>query len=191
MLSVFRRTLAAAAVVGAASLPVQAQLQFGPVKIEEFRLDFANLMMISDAGNLLGVGAPQTSASIGATLMPANVALGIYLNDKVALEPTISYMTVSPDDSDNTTITVLGVAVAYYFAGDRGKSGWFVAPSVRMLMMTDSDDINDIGIDIGYKKPMNSMVSWSFAATYRDSDMFPDNTIIGARAGVSIFLRQP
>jgi hypothetical protein len=189
MLSVIRRTVAAAALVGATAMTAEAQLAFGPVKIEEVRIDFLSLVNISDAGTLIGVGAPSTSSGIYATLMPSSIALGIYLNDKIALEPSFSYFVVSPENGDSETAISISLAVPYYLAGDRGKTGLFVAPVISTTSVTDQDGRTDMGIDVGYKKAMNSMVSWTFAGMYRTGDTFQDETVLGARAGVSIFLR--
>jgi hypothetical protein len=178
MLSVLRRVVAAAALVGSTAMVAEAQLAFGPVKIEEIRIDFLSVIDISDAGTLGGVGAPSPS-------------LGIYLSDKLALEPSFSFFTVKPDNSDSETAIAIGLAVPYYFAGDRGKTGLYVAPVLTTTSVTDQDGRTDYGIDIGFKKAMNSSVSWTFAGLYRTGDTFQDETVIGARAGVSIFLRNP
>jgi hypothetical protein len=191
MISVLRRMVAAAALVGATAMSAEAQLSFGPVKIEEVRLDFLNFMDISNAGSLLGIGAPSTSAGQYAILMPKSVALGIYVNDKIAIEPSFAFLTVTPDGGDAENAVAIGLAVPYYLAGDRGKTGFFVAPMITTISVTDQDGLTDYGIDFGYKKARNSMVSWTFAATYRAGDTYDEETVIGARAGLSIFLRNP
>ncbi len=172
MLSVLRRAVAVASLVAVSASVAQAQL-----KVEEIRVDVAQLSMI---GGNTGLGAG----------IPGAVALGIYLNDKIALEPTLGFGYLKPDGGDGITTIQVGVFAPYYLAGDRGRNGLFVAPGVFVTKTTDIDASIDFGADVGYKKAMaNNRVSWSAAATFRGGDSYDPDSEIGARFGFSVFWR--
>lgn len=171
MLSVFRRAVAVASLVAVSASVAQAQL-----KVEEIRVDVAGLSMIG--GNM----------SLGAAV-PGTVALGIYLNDKIALEPMAGFSYSKPDGGDGSTTLSLGVAAPYYFAGDRGRNGLFAAPVVMISKTTDVDAAINFGADVGFKKAMNDKVSWSAAGTFRAGDSYDPDSQIGARFGFSVFWR--
>jgi len=173
MRSVLRRAFAVAALVGASA--VSAQAQMGGLKVEEIRIDLAGINITN--GTFLGAG------------IPGSVALGIYLNDKIALEPTLGFQYSKPDGAaDGTTALSLGVMAPFYFAGDRGRSGLFVAPGVMITKVSDIDASIDFGADVGFKGKMNDKVSWRAAATLRDGDSFGDASI-GGVFGLSVFWR--
>jgi hypothetical protein len=171
MLSMLRRAVAVASLVAVSASVAQAQ-----VKVEEIRVDLAALSTMG--GNMsLGVVAPM------------NVALGIYLNDKIALEPTVGVMHFKPDGGDGSTTIMLGVMAPFYFSGDRGHNGLFVAPGVMISKTTDVDAAIDFGADVGFKKAMSDKVSWSVAGMFRTGDSYDPDAEIGARFGLSVFWR--
>jgi hypothetical protein len=171
MLSVIRRAVAVASLVAVSASVAQAQL-----KVEEIRVDVAGL----------GLAGGNTMLNVG---IPGTVALGVYLNDKIALEPTLGIGYFKPDGGDGSTTISLGVFAPYYFAGDRGRNGLFVAPGVMITKVTDVDAAIDFGADVGYKKAMNDKVSWSAAGTVRAGDSYDPDSMIGARFGFSVFWR--
>ncbi len=174
MRSVLRRAFAVAALVGASAVTAQAQM--GGLKVEEIRIDLASLNITN--GTDLEAGLPGTS-----------VALGIYLNDKIAIEPTLGFRYIKPDGAaDGVSILALGVMAPFYFAGDRGHSGLFVAPGVMISKVTDVDAAIDFGADVGFKGKMSDKVSWRAAATLRDGDSYGD-AAIGGVFGLSVFWR--
>lgn len=173
MRSVLRRAFAVAALVGASA--VSAQAQMGGLKVEEIRIDLAAINITN--GTFLGAG------------IPGSVALGVYLNDKIALEPTLGFNYAKPDGAaDGTTAISLGVMAPFYFSGDRGRSGLFVAPGVMITKVTDVDAAIDFGADVGFKGKMSDKVSWRAAAQLRDGDSFADASI-GGVFGLSVFWR--
>ncbi len=173
MRSVLRHAFAVAALVGAVAISAQAQM--GGLKVEEIRIDLASLKITN--GTLLGAG------------IPGSVALGIYLNDKIALEPTMGFSYTKADGAtDAATGLNLGVFAPFYFAGDRGHSGLFVAPGVMISKVTDVDAAIDFGADVGFKRKMSDKVSWRAAAQLRDGDSFTDASISGV-FGLSVFWR--
>lgn len=182
MLSVLRRAVAVATLVSVSA--VAAEAQFGSLKIEEIRIDVAGLELLSDAYTAFGVGAPT-----GGGIFLPRVALGIYLNDKIAIEPSLSITSITPDGGDNSMTIALGVFVPYYLAGDRGHNGLFVAPGLEITKITDLDALIDFGIDVGYKKAMNDKVSWSVAGVLRSGDSTDPEMLLGARFGFSVFWR--
>lgn len=171
MLSVLRRAVAVASLVAVSAGAAQAQL-----KVEELRVDVAGLTAMG--GSTMFEGG-----------IPGSLALGIYLNDKIALEPTLGVFHFSPDGGDATTMISVGVFAPYYLAGDRGRSGLFVAPGVMVTKITDIDAQIDFGADVGFKKAMNDKVSWSVAGTFRGGDSYDPDSAIGARFGFSVFWR--
>lgn len=177
MLSIVRRVVAVAALVAVSASVAQAQ-----VKVEEVRVDLATLAMI-DGNTVMNLG------NGGNLLMPAGITLGIYLNDKIALEPTVGFFYFKPDGGDAVSQFQLGVFAPYYFTGDRGHNGLFVAPGVMITKQTDVDAAIDFGADVGYKKAMSDKVSWAAAATFRTGDTYDPDSVIGARFGFSIFWR--
>jgi hypothetical protein len=182
MLSALRRTAAVAALVSVSA--VAAEAQFGSLKVEEIRLDLAGLELVSDSYTAFGVGAPT-----GGGIFLPRVAVGVYLNDKIAIEPTLSLTSFTPDGGDNSMAIVLGVFVPYYVAGDRGHNGLFVAPGLQITKITDVDALIDFGVDVGYKKAMTEKVSWSAAGVVRTGDSTDPEMLIGARFGLSVFWR--
>jgi hypothetical protein len=176
MRSVLRTAVAVAALVAASAVTAHAQMM-GGLKVEEIRIDLLNFASISGQGSLVTAGIPGT------------VALGIYLNDKVAFEPTLSILNSAPDNQDATTVVSLGLMVPYYLAGDRGRNGLFIAPGLMITKITDVDALIDFGADIGYKKAMNDKVSWSGALQFQTGDSTDPDSMIGARFGLSVFWR--
>ncbi len=175
MLSVIRRAVAVAAVavISAGSL----EAQFGSLKVEEIRLDLASFTTASNIGSDLTLFAPGA------------LSLGIYLNDKIAIEPSLLFNNNSPEGQDATNTFAFGVMVPFYFAGDRGHNGLFIAPGLAIAKSGDNDAMTDFGADIGYKKAMNDKVSWRAAATIRTGDSTGDEMEIGAVFGFSVFWR--
>ena len=175
MLSVLRRAVAVATVAAFSAGAVEAQM--GGLKVEEIRVDIAGLSMISGDRTIFGVG------------IPGSVALGIYLNDKIALEPTLGLTHVSPEFGAAATTISIGVFAPYYLAGDRGHNGLFVAPGVMISKSTNRDAAIDFGADVGYKKAITDKVSWSAAGMLRAGDSTDPDMELGARFGLSVFWR--
>ena len=175
MLSVLRRAVAVAAVAAVSAGAVEAQM--GNLKVEEIRIDLAGFEMVADQYTAFGV------------TLPGAIAVGIYLNDKIALEPTLSFTSVTPEGFDAVSIFSLGLFAPYYFQGDRGHNGFFVAPGVEITKITDVDALIDFGADAGYKKALNDKVSWRAALQIRSGDSTDPEMLIGGVFGLSVFWR--
>jgi hypothetical protein len=174
MLSVLRRAVAVAAVAAASAGAVEAQ--FGSLSMEEIRLDVAGVSVVDGTSTLM-VGGPGT------------VAVGIYLNDRIALEPSLSFTNISADNFPAFSVTQFGLFVPFYLKGDRGHNGLFISPGLTIAKVTDEDAAMDVGADIGFKKAMSDKVSWRAAAVIRTGDSTADEMLIGGTFGFSIFWR--
>jgi hypothetical protein len=171
MLSVLRRAVAAAVLVGATAVTAEAQM--GGMKVEEISITMVNLSS-NDGGSTFGLN------------FPGGLSLGLYLNDKIALEPTLGFNSVSPDGADSFSVITIGTLVPYYLGTDRGMTGLYIAPGFWMTKATDVDAVTSVGVDVGFKKNWKPNVSWRFSAGMRSTD--GESTIV-AGAGVSIFRR--
>lgn len=180
MLSVIRRAVAVASLVVVSASAAQAQIE-----LREIRIDLASVTSV-DGNTVLSLGGP-TSRIGGLAGAPASVSLGVYLNDKLAIEPSFSIVNVSPDVGDATTFIGLGVWAPYYL--NSGKAGLFVAPGVELLKATDVDAQIDFGADVGYKRAINDNVSWRAAAGFRTGDSTNDELALVATFGFSWFLK--
>jgi hypothetical protein len=174
MVSVLRRAAAVAALVAVSAVTAQAQM--GSLKVEEIRIDIANFSTVDGSSDLT-------------LFAPGALALGIYLNDKIAIEPMILFNNDSPDVGDATNTIGIGVMVPFYLQGDRGHNGFFIAPGFQWRKVGDADAGVDFGADIGYKKSMNDKVSWRAAANIQTGDSTADEMLIGVTFGFSVFWR--
>lgn len=181
MLSIVRRAVAVAGLVALSATAAQAQVSF-----REIRFDALSFVTV-DGSTALSIGGPVNpyGALLGAGSV--SVALGFYLNDKIALEPSLNIFTITPDGSDATTVTTFGLAAPFYLTS--GKSGLFISPNLSYAKITDQDAMMDIGAEVGYKKPINDNISWRAAAGFRTGDSTADEMAIMASFGISVFLK--
>jgi len=177
MNSFVRKTMLTTALLVAASSMVEAQDR----REKELRIDVAGLQS-NDGTTTFGVGLPGT------------VALGIYMSNKIALEPTISFNSISGDGASASFMEV-GLFVPYYFKGDTGRNGLFVAPGFMYGKVGGdfaSDATIDFGVDVGVKKSLRDNVAMRIAGNVRTGDSYEDangdSTIgFGATFGIGIF----
>ncbi len=173
--SLIRSTLAILTlVIGASTAQAQPTLFGRP--IEELRVDLATLS--------LGGGGTALGAAI-----PGSLSLGVYLSDKLAVEPAFRIGFISPEEGDSQVSLGAGVMVPYYFGGDRGRSGLFVAPSLALSKVGDADLALDLGADLGIKRKLSDKTAWRLAATLRTGDSSGDEVMLGASIGISLFLK--
>jgi hypothetical protein len=166
---------AAAAMAVAAASPAGAQTR----RDKEIRIDFASVIT-SDGFTRVGIGYPGT------------LAMGIYMNNNLALEPQLglTYESDSDTDTDQGEI-VAGVFAPWYFNGDMGRTGLFLSPGVMFTKPfgdNDGDALVDYGVDFGVKLGRSERVSTRLAVTMRDGDRFGDPAF-GAVFGVGMFWR--
>lgn len=180
MLSVIRRAVAVASLMVVSASAAQAQIE-----LREIRIDLASFYTV-DGNTALTLGGP-TNRIAGMIGSPVSVALGVYLNDKIALEPSFSIVNFSPDVGDATTFISFGLAAPYYLQS--GKAGLFVSPNLDIIKATDVDAQIDFGADVGYKKAINDNLSWRAAGGFRTGDTTNDELALIATFGFSWFLK--
>ena len=140
------------------------------IKLQELRLNVASL-------NLTG----GTSIDAG---FPGSVSAGFFFNDKMALEPSVGVFAVKGFNSIGAS-----AALAYYFNGDHGKAGLFVAPMIGFSKAKGSDSAINYGGDVGYKIAMRDNISARVAGTLRDGDDY-DDIAFGAALGFSFYINK-
>lgn len=156
-------------VVGAAlALGLASTSNAQGLKLHEVRLDMASL-------NLTG----GTSLSLD---FPGSASVGLFFNEKMALEPSVSIFTEKGFNAYS-----IGTGLAYYFQGNHGKSGVFVAPVVGLSKVKGSDSQVNYGADAGLKIPMKDKVSFRLAGTLRDGDSYND-VAFGVSFGISFYI---
>lgn len=176
MVSVLRRAVAVASLVAVSAGSAQAQMgtiSIGSLNLEEIRVSLVSFTS-NDGGTNIGIG------------FPGDLALAFYLNDKIAIEPTVGVEISSPDVGDSETTISLGVMVPYYLGTDRGVSGLFVAPGFEFRKQGDADATTAVGAEFGMKKAWREKISWRVAGSFMTSD---GNSEIGVNAGLSFFWR--
>lgn len=171
------RGIAAAALLAAIASPLAAQRQ------KEIRVDLASVAS-NDGTTIVNVGFPATTNTILVPQIPLGIAFGIYMNKNIAIEPTVQLISLSGNGSSSTNWG-LAVAVPYYFAGDFGKSGWFVSPALSYTDIEGSADaILGYGADVGLKWTWKDMVSWRAAAFVAQTDIDGAEATFGAKFGM-------
>ena len=139
-------------------------------------------------------------------------AVGFYMNEGLAIEPSIAfnYFSVSVDDFDtlnsHTSALTFGVAVPYYFNKGWGRKGPYLAPRVTYTSNSvkpcsdDADPVCDsitasqvgLGIAIGTKVPLNDAAALRLQASYEygfENDETTNSSAFGASFGLSVFLK--
>lgn len=169
------KVVIAGAMVVMSAAPARAQVSILGLQVEEIRLDLVKAQF--------GDGYTLLDASL-----PGTFAIGIYMNDQVAFEPRVNILSLKVGDQDAETATSFGLYLPIYLAGDRGRSGLFVAPGIDYSRYDGSSTL-DYGADIGLKSKVNDRMSMRVAALLRTGDTYADEINIGASFGFSIFLK--
>jgi hypothetical protein len=166
-----RSVMTALAVLGLAAGATSAEAQIRGRQVE-LRLDVAALEL--DPVRLAGG-------------LPGSAAVGIYLNDKVAVEGRLGVF-FADSDPESTWGLGVGAFVPFYLAGDAGRTGLFVAPGLDIAKYKDEDAAVNYGLDLGIKLKKSELISWRLAATLRDGDSYNDMAL-GANFGIGIFFK--
>jgi hypothetical protein len=164
-----------AATVLVAAVSTAAEAQEG--RQVEIRLDFASLQT-SDGTTAVGVD------------FPGSVAVAFYMNQSFALEPRVGLNFISGDGFSGNVLQA-GLFAPYYFAGDFGKTGFFLAPGVTVSKGSGDLEFEaqtDYGADLGIKLAMRDRISSRIALTFRDGDSSTE-AVIGASFGIGFFFR--
>jgi hypothetical protein len=193
----FRISSLAALALGATALTAQAQ-----EKATEITAGVAALQYTDYDGGSTFEGATGGSY----------FAVGFYMNEGLAIEPSIAfnYFSVSVDDFDtlnsHTSALTFGVAVPYYFNKGWGRKGPYLAPRVTYTsnsIKPCSDDADPgcdsitasqfgLGIAIGTKVPLNDAAALRLQASYQygfENDETTNSSAFGASFGLSVFLK--
>jgi|CXWL01.1.fsa_nt_gi hypothetical protein len=140
------------------------------LKLEELRLNVASL-------NLTG----GTSFDFE---FPGSASAGFFFNEQMALEPSVGVFARKGYNQIGAA-----AALAYYFNGDHGKAGLFVAPTVEFFKAKGVDASVNYGGDVGFKVAMRDNVSARLAGTIRDGDDYTD-VAFGASLGFSFYINK-
>ena len=171
-MSLLRRSL----VLGAAALALGATTASAQMmgKPKEVRIDMASFT--SQDGN--------TDINL---VFPGNLAVAIYMNDNIAIEPFVMLRFQSGNGFSGGQFG-LGVQVPYYLAGGMGKTGFFIAPGVGIdkgFGDGEYDVQTNYGLDLGLKREWKGAVGQRFALTLRDGDAYPEMEF-GVVAGITV-----
>jgi hypothetical protein len=123
--------------------------------------------------------------------------LAFFLSPKVAIEPTVSLNIWSGEENSFRAIG-LGAFVPYYFNGDQGMTGFYVAPGIGILSYGDEDGSNGsqmwFAAEGGKKFKLSDSAFLRLAAQYYMESENRDEGLdkysnLGVILGVSLFLR--
>jgi hypothetical protein len=165
----------------------------------ELGLNLGGFSMISpDGGDKITVmslgsanfGGVSFSAAPGATA-------AWYLNEMIAIEPSIGFGRMSVDDgSDATTIMTIGVGVPIYLKKGWGRDGGlFVTPFIgtgRISSGGETISQTHLGANVGTKLKISDNVFWRIHAGVdmgQENDDFVATTAIGGGVGINVYLR--
>ena len=128
-----------------------------------------------------------------------NVSVGFYLNEMIAIEPTLSYhmQSYEASGSDGTSQLGLDVAVPIYLKKGWGKAGgFFIAPMVGIMRQdpgaADAVTAKHWGVAVGTKMQIAGDFFWRVQAYWvnqlEDTDnAIPKMTDMGLSGGVSFY----
>ena len=172
------RVLFAALILFPLSLSAQSQSR----GFREVRFDLLSYSK-GEAGNYgLGIG------------VPSSVALGFYLSDRIAIEPSLSFNLQyfeGSGESSSESVSTYSAAVyvpVYLSRSAQGRSGFFVAPGVGAASRGE-DDALLLGINAGLKMSRNEKISSVIMVNLRSEEAAYSQTFIGASFGLSYFFK--
>ncbi len=122
-----------------------------------------------------------------------SVGLGLYVSPGMAIEPTLSFLTLS-GGGETLTILGIGAAVPVYFAKGWGRKGTYVAPRFTYNSFSGGGSSASqvvAGVSLGTKLPLNDMAALRLQANfdYGFEGDFASTTAFGALVGLSVFLK--
>lgn len=145
-----------------------------------------------DAIFIASTGGAESGVFSG--LGGGTVAVGFYLSPGLAIEPTVSFSTLS-GSGESLTILGIGAAVPFYFAKGWGRKGPYLAPRVTYNSFSgggQSATQFTAGAAFGTKVPLNDMAALRLQANFdygfESSDVI-STTAFGALIGLSVFLK--
>ena len=156
----------------------------------EFGIQFVSFDMMNPDGD------NNNSTNFG--LGSGNVTVAFYLNEMIAIEPSLQYDYSSPEGGgDAASAMGLSVGVPIYLKKGWGKAGgFFIEPAVGMMRFDlgagDAVSQNMIGVAVGTKVKISDDLHWRIQAFYTNwlentDDGLPKVTDIGVSAGLSLY----
>lgn len=145
-----------------------------------------------DGVSIISTGGAENGVFSG--LGGGTIAAGFYLSPGLAIEPTVSFSTLS-SGGESLTILGLGAAVPFYFAKGWGRKGPYLAPRVTYNSISgggSSATQFSAGAAIGTKVPLNDMAALRLQATFDngfESSDVSSTKVFGALIGLSVFLK--
>jgi hypothetical protein len=124
-------------------------------------------------------------------------SFAFYLSSGMAIEPSVSFISVS-SDGESTTVTSLGLALPIYFDKTWGHSGLYVAPGVGLRAVKESGVPSQsqyaIGGELGTKvklsEPVSIRLGISLANWFEKKDQFASEFNVAALFGISVFFKK-
>lgn len=167
------RLFGAGVVLSTASLGASAAAAQGPSL--EIRLDVLTLLQSGERSTL----------EAG---LPGSLAVALYLDERVAVEPRVRMVRES-DDTGSATQWTVGMFLPVHFTPSEGRRGVFVAPGLEFTRLggaVGSDALLDFGVDLGVKLAVRERLSARLALMLRDGDS-TSRSVLGGSFGVSLF----
>lgn len=146
-----------------------------------------------DCDGALEIATGGAGGSILAGAGGSAFAAGFYLSPGAAIEPTLSFYSISVDDDDLTTLG-LDIAVPFYFDKNWGRSGSYLAPRVgydRLSVDGESVSQFSLGLAFGIKAALNDQAAFrtQFSFDYGfEGDDVRSTKAFGLFFGLSVFV---
>jgi len=188
----------AAAGLGLALVANTAHAQKPGIELGVNLVGFASINPDGDNNNatVMNLGA----ASIGGAAPSAGSAVtgAWYLNEMIAIEPTLGWGRLKLEGSDATTFMTLGVGVPIYLKKGWGKAGGlFVTPFVGIARASaggaDAISQTHFGANVGTKMKLGGSdnVFWRVQVGFdmgQENDDFVKSTTMGGQFGLNVYL---
>lgn len=161
----------------------------------EFGIQFVSFDMMNQDGD----NNNTTNFGLGS----GNVTVAFYINEMIAIEPSLQYGMTSfeVDGADATSTLAFTVGVPIYLKKGWGKAGgFFVEPAVGITRFDpgagDAISQNLVAVAVGTKLRITDDLYWRIQAFYAnylesgdvgDPDYAPQVTDIGLSGGISLY----
>jgi hypothetical protein len=162
-----------------ASAPVEAQR---PTVELGFRVAGAVTLNSED-------GSSESNVAVGG----GSVSAAHYLSERVALEPSVNYISFTTDVTTASALTA-SLALPIYFRGDWGRSGGvYVAPEVGAKRSSQGETASSqyfVGAALGVKVRAVENLLWRLQGNvdrYLEDSVFPSETELRASFGIAAY----
>lgn len=165
-----------------------------PAMAQKPKVEFGTQFVSLNLSNPDGSGNNSTNFGFG----HGNVSAAFYLNEMIALEPTILYAYTKNEGASNATTALgLNLAVPIYLKRGFGREGGlFVAPYVGYMRLSTggaSASQNLFGANVGTKIKIMDCLFWraqvgAEMGLENKTDGIPKYTDLNASFGLSVYL---